>query len=160
MVSMLKRGSVMNNKTQSNGQWPKYGKNALLAALSLAITLAPVSQPVFSANLPNIKTAALADASAIEFSPRINATLGKSALLKLPESASRVSVGDKDIADIILLNPREIYILGKKVGSTNIMLWSKNGQSTVVDVNVSMDANALADKLLQLFPNEKNIKIS
>lgn len=150
----------MNNNTQLNNQWPHYAKNALLAALSLAITLAPASQSGFAADLQNIKTAALADATAIELSPRINATLGKSALLKLPESASRVSVGDKDIADIILLNPREIYILGKKVGSTNIMLWSKNGQSTVVDVSVSMDSNALADKLMLMFPNEKNIKIS
>ena len=150
----------MNKKTQLNSQWPQYGKSTFLAALSLAIALTPVIQPVFAADQQNVKTAALAGAASIELSPRINATLGKSALLKLPESASRVSVGDKDIADIILLNPREIYILGKKVGSTNIMLWGKNGQSTVVDVNVSMDANALADKLLLMFPNEKNIKIS
>lgn len=95
----------------------------------------------------------------IEFASQINATVGKSTLLRLPAPATRISVGSPDIADVILLNPSEIYLLGKKVGATNIILWSKSGQSTVVDVAVGMDTASLQGKLQQLLPNDKNIRI-
>lgn len=153
----------MNEKTLLNSQWPKCSRSALVLAMGLGITLAPLSLSLAAAESQAVTgkvNVAAASSSTLEFSPQINATLGKSALLKLPDPVTRVSVGDKEIADIILINPKEVYVLGKKVGATNIMLWSKNGQSTVVDVSVSMDVNALAAKLQQMFPNEKSIKIS
>ena len=152
----------MNEKTLLNSQWPKISSSALALAMGLGITLAPLSLSLGAAESQAVsgKVNVAAASTTLEFSTLINATLGKSALLKLPDPVTRVSVGDKEIADIILINPKEVYLLGKKVGATNIMLWGKNGQSTVVDVSVSMDANGLAAKLEQMFPNEKNIKIS
>lgn len=103
-----------------------------------------------------------APTSTIEFAPQVTAAVGKSTLLKLPAPATRVSVGNTAVADVILLNPREVYLLGKSVGSTNIMLWSKTGQTTVVDVTVvGVDIVAsLQGKLKQLLPGETGIKIS
>ena len=164
MVSMLKRGTVMNEKTLLNSHGSQLRRSSLAVAVGLTLMFAPLAQSVMAAEkkpaLGSAGAAASAGSGAIEFSPRINATIGKSALLRLPDATSRVSVGDKEIADIILINPREIYLLGKKVGTTNIMLWSKGGQSTVIDVNVSMDASALQGKLQQLMPSEKNIVVS
>lgn len=99
-------------------------------------------------------------ASTIEFAPQVSVTAGKSTLLKLPAPAARISVGNPAVADVILLNPAEIYLLGKTVGATNVILWSKSGHSTVVDVTVSMDTAALQGKLQQLMPGEKNIKVA
>lgn len=98
-------------------------------------------------------------ATPIEFASQVSATVGKSTQLRLPAPVSRISVGNPAIADVILLNPREIYLLGKAVGSTNITLWNKSGQSTVVDVAVGLDTNSLQGKLQQLLPNDKNIKV-
>ena len=99
-------------------------------------------------------------ASSIEFAPQVGVTVGKSTLLKLPTPAARISVGNPAVADVILLNPTEVYLLGKTVGSTNIILWSKSGHSTLVDVTVGMDFAGLQGKLQQLLPGEKNIKVT
>ena len=52
----------------------------------------------------------------VEMAPQINLSEGKSTLMRLPSPASRLSVGDARIADVILLNPSEVYLLGKSVG--------------------------------------------
>lgn len=152
------------NENKLNGQRLHMNKSALTLALGLTLVFSPLAATVHAADsvfaTDNNKATLIADAGVIDFSPRINATLGKSALLKLPEATTRVSIGDKDIADIILLNPRELYLLGKKVGTTNVIMWGKSGQSTVVDVNVGMDASALQGKLQQVMPGEKNIIVT
>lgn len=142
---------MMNNKNQM-----RYG--GMLRALGLAALLVLPTMPVYSATT-SAKPVTAAEA-AIEFAPQVSASIGKSALLRLPAAASRVSVGDKTIADVILLNPREIYLLGKKVGTTNIILWSRSGQSTVIDVQVGIDPSALQGQLGKLMPGEKDIKVS
>lgn len=152
------------NENRLNSHCLRMNKRALMLALGLSLVFTPLAATVnaadnFSATAS--KTANMvANAGVIDFSPRIHATLGKSALLKLPEATSRVSVGDKEIADIILINPRELYLLGKKVGTTNVIIWGRNGQSSVVDINVGMDASGMQSKLEQIMPNEKNIVVS
>lgn len=106
------------------------------------------------------KSGLTATLSAIEFAPQVDITVGKSTLLKLPAPASRISVGNPAVADVMLLNPAEVYLLGKTVGATNLILWSKSGQSTLVDVSVGVDVAALQGKLQLLLPGEKNIKVS
>jgi pilus assembly protein CpaC len=70
------------------------------------------------------------------------------------------ALNDDCVVDQKLLNPTELYLLGKKVGSTNIILWNKSGQSTMINVTVGMDSATLQAKLMQLLPGEKNIKVS
>lgn len=152
------------NENRLNSHCLRMNKRALMLALGLSLVFTPLAATVNAAdNLPATDSRTsnmVANAGVIDFSPRINATLGKSALLRLPDATSRVSVGDKEIADIILINPRELYLLGKKVGTTNVIIWGKNGQSTVVDINVGMDASGLQSKLQQIMPGEKNIVVS
>ena len=47
-----------------------------------------------------------------EMAPQMSLAEGKSTLMRLPFAASRMSVGDPRIADVILLNPNEVYLLG------------------------------------------------
>lgn len=143
-----------------------------IKALALALGAVWLAMPAQAADKP-AKSAAtkpvtvrqvtppaqVATSGPIEFASQINATVGKSTLLRLPAPAARVSVGSPEIADVILLSPTEIYMLGKKVGSTNLILWSRSGQSTVVDVAVGMDTASLQGKLQQLLPGDKNIKV-
>lgn len=90
----------------------------------------------------------------------MNLILGKSTLLKLPVSITRISVGSPKVADVVMVNPREVYILGKLIGTTNITLWAKNGKSKMIDVTVLMDANDLHEQLLEIMPKEKEIKVT
>ncbi len=92
--------------------------------------------------------------------PSMTLTTGKSQLLRLEQPIDRVSVGNPTVADVTLINPRELYLLGKAFGSTNVILWRKGGQTTVIDVAIDIDAGLLQDKLLQLMPEEKGIRVS
>ncbi|MEG2034567.1 MAG: pilus assembly protein N-terminal domain-containing protein, partial [Janthinobacterium sp.] len=67
-----------------------------------------------------------------EMAPQMSLAEGKSTLMRLPFAASRMSVGDPRIADVILLNPTEVYLLGRSVGTTNLILWNKANDATIV----------------------------
>lgn len=91
---------------------------------------------------------------------KLDVTLSKSTLLKLPNAIKRISVGSPSVADVMLINPQEVYVLGKIVGMTNITLWTKDGKSTVIDVTVLMDISALKHQIQIIMPDEKDIQIT
>ena len=190
MITRNNKGeTMMNEHTIINSRLWQYGGKLLAAALGFALIAAPLqaAEPakVEIAKAEPAKTAPekkpakatakkkpvaapgvaaqpslVPPASSIEFAPQVSVTVGKSTLLKLPAPVARISVGNPAVADVILLNPAEIYLLGKTVGATNVILWSKSGLSTVVDVAVGMDTAALQGKLQLLLPGEKDIKVS
>jgi pilus assembly protein CpaC len=92
-------------------------------------------------------------------SPLIQLSSGKSTLIALPQDTVRLSVGNPDVADAMLINPRSLYILGKQAGSTNVMVWTKSGLGRVMDLNVDVDVDKLRLQLKQLFPNEQEFEI-
>jgi len=96
----------------------------------------------------------------VEMAPQVFLAEGKSTLMRLPYPASRLSVGDASVADVILLNPSELYMLGKSVGTTNLMLWNKNNDATIIDIAVSLDTTALQSRINLLMPEEKDIRIT
>jgi len=95
-----------------------------------------------------------------EIGPGMSLTIGKSTLVRLPASISRISVGNPAVADVTLISSRELYLLGKTYGSTNVILWSRNGPTTIIDVAVGLDSAALQGRLRELLPNEQGIRVS
>ena len=85
--------------------------------------------------------------------------IGKSTLLRLPQPIDRISVGNPSIADVTLISQREVYFLGKAMGTTNVIIWSKGGQATIIDVTVGADLAPLENELKLLLPEEKDIKV-
>ncbi|MDN2677350.1 MULTISPECIES: type II and III secretion system protein family protein [unclassified Janthinobacterium] len=90
-----------------------------------------------------------------EMAPQMSLAEGKSTLVRLPFAASRMSVGDPRIADVILLNPTEVYLLGRSVGTTNLILWNKSNDATIIDLAVGIDSSSLQARMAELLPNEK-----
>jgi pilus assembly protein CpaC len=69
--------------------------------------------------------------------------------------ANRVSVADPDVADIVVISPSELYVLGKDLGTTNVLLWDKeNHLIGAVNVEVQHDLDALKRKFAELLPGE------
>jgi pilus assembly protein CpaC len=81
--------------------------------------------------------------------------LYKSRVLTSSIPVERISVGNPDIADLLILRDREIYVLGKDLGTTNVLLWDR-GDSLIgsVAIEVTHDLESLKQKLYQLMPNE------
>ena len=82
--------------------------------------------------------------------------LYKSGVVPLDEPAKRISVGNPGIADILILRNRELYVVGKALGTTNVVVWDKNDLiSGRFDVEVTHDLETLKVKLHELLPDEK-----
>jgi pilus assembly protein CpaC len=62
--------------------------------------------------------------------------------------------------DLLLLGPTEVYVLGKGIGSTNVVLLDQAGNCTAFDVVVGLDTAALQTVIGQLLPEEKNVRVS
>ncbi|MEN9315874.1 MAG: hypothetical protein RIS35_2267, partial [Pseudomonadota bacterium] len=95
-----------------------------------------------------------------EIGPALNLVLGKSTLLRLPAAIERISLGNPTVADVTMISPRELYLLGKAFGSTNVIMWRKGGATTIIDVSVGLDAAVLESRLSELLPAEKGIKVN
>ncbi len=82
--------------------------------------------------------------------------LYKSRVVGLNSPATRVSVGNPDVADILILQSTELYVLGKDLGTTNILLWDR-GDNLIgtLNVEVTHDLQSLKEKLFRLLPKEK-----
>jgi len=79
----------------------------------------------------------------------------KSRIIHFDQSFSRVHVGSGDIAEVVPLSSSNIYVLGKKRGSTNLTLTNgANGVVAVVDVTVTYDVDGLRRQLAELLPTE------
>lgn len=99
----------------------------LLMAASL-LALAAAAGPVLAGPpaAPRTETAAA-----------VSLVVNKSAILRLEAPAVRISVGNPAVADITPINNREIILLGKSVGTTNLIVWDKSGVATMRDLIVT-----------------------
>ncbi|WP_229205409.1 MULTISPECIES: type II and III secretion system protein family protein [unclassified Duganella] len=136
------------------------------AALAVLLSAAPPpthakrAKPPAAAPIPTAAAAAASAPTAMELAKEITLSAGKSTLMRLPSPAARVAVGDAKIADVILLNPSEIYMLGKATGATNLIVWNRANQASVIDITVGLDTAALRAQFTELFPNERDIRIT
>jgi len=91
--------------------------------------------------------------------PSLNLTIGKSTMMRVPSAITRISVGNPTVADVTLISPTELYLLGKTYGSTNLIIWRKGAGPTAVDVNVNIDHARMEAKIYELLPGEKGIRV-
>lgn len=108
------------------------------------------------ASLAFSKVHAAAEAVALERVAQIvNVPLYKSRIIQLGGPVHKISVGNKEVADILVMRANQVYIVGNGIGTTNILMWdSKNNLTQSLDVEVTPDLNSLKAKLHQLLPGE------
>lgn len=151
-----------NDREMKMGKQHK-GQLALFAALALAGSYGLFSAPALAAGTEFVAP----EQGTMEVSigrdglAPVRATAGKSFIMRTGNiSLKRISISDPTVADYTLLSPRELYILPKRYGSTNITLWTKDNKTAVIDLNVDIDTNELESKLAELLPNEKHIQVT
>jgi pilus assembly protein CpaC len=91
---------------------------------------------------------------------QIGLVVGKSTVVDMPVAIKRASLADPQIADAIVLSPKQIYVTGKGYGSTNLTLWGKDDQVLAVfDLDVGIDLARLKQHLGELLPDETNLRL-
>jgi len=69
--------------------------------------------------------------------------------------ANRVSVANPDVADIVVISPAELYVLGKDLGTTNVLLWDRDNHLIgAINVEVQHDLDSLKRKFSELLPGQ------
>lgn len=117
----------------------------------------------------------------VDIAPIVKVALGKSTIIRPQNPIQRIVLGSAPMTasagannaqgaassrngaadvDVMLLSPNEVYLLGKTLGSTNIVLMDRSGVCTAFDVLVSMDALGLQSLIQELVPQEKGIKVT
>lgn len=146
-------------------------KTALALATALLLVGAAAAQTVAQRQPATIRgttvtapqrgpaPAAPVSAAETEIGPAMTLVVGKSTLIRLPGPIERISVGNPAVADVTLISSRELYLLGKTFGSTNVIMWRRGGPTTIIDVSVNADATALQQRIQTLLPGEKEIQV-
>src|SRR5258708_18453758 len=69
--------------------------------------------------------------------------------------ANRVSVANPDVADIVVISSTELYVLGKDIGTTNVLLWDNNSHLIgAINVEVEHDLENVKRKFADLLPGQ------
>ena len=134
---------------------------ALLSFSSAATAAEPtVAKGSARAAEPNPAVAKAPSSQApVERAEPVRLVAGKSQVLRLGDAATRLSVGNPEVADVMLIHPREVYLLGKKTGTTNLLVWSAAGGTTLRDVSVSADVQTLQSTLQELVPSSGGVRV-
>jgi pilus assembly protein CpaC len=116
---------------------------SLLWALSLGLTLLGETQER-SVSAVEVRT-----------SQRLELVKGKSLLIETPVALKRVSLAEPEIADALVISPRQLYLTAKAVGTTTLTLWEENERVfAVYDLVISLDVLQLKEKLHEILPGE------
>ena len=70
-----------------------------------------------------------------------------------------VAVANPAVADVLVLSPKQIYLLGKEAGRTSLTLICEHGTITLFEVTVTADVRLLKEKLHEFFPAEKGLQV-
>lgn len=81
--------------------------------------------------------------------------LNKSQVVSADRPINRAMVGNAEIADVLPISNRSIYVLGKKNGTTSLTLYdATNRVIAIMDVSVGPDVEGLRTQLGQLIPGQ------
>jgi pilus assembly protein CpaC len=87
---------------------------------------------------------------------RLNVPLFQSQVVTLPDTATRVSVANPAVADLVVISPTQFYVLAKDIGMTNVLIWDRNNVvSSSVIVEVTHDLAGLKSRLAALLPGNR-----
>ena len=90
---------------------------------------------------------------------KLTLTIGKSLIVATPEPVKRVSLASPEIADAIVITPRQVYVTGKTPGSTTLTFWEAEDKvSAVVHLDVSPDISRFKETLHKILPEEKEVQ--
>ncbi|MEZ5287853.1 MAG: type II and III secretion system protein family protein [Vicinamibacterales bacterium] len=88
---------------------------------------------------------------------RVLLSAGRSTVLNTEFDITRIAVTDPEIADAVVVKPREVLVDGKSAGTVSLIVWGEDVRKHY-DVVVDTGVSTLQQNLQQLFPGE-NINV-
>jgi pilus assembly protein CpaC len=132
----------------------------MFRALRYAVlTLALSTASILAVEQANAQTQPNIQIQEFRHAGEFHVPLNKSQILRLDQPFTDLLVGNAEVADVLALTNRSIYVLGKKAGSTNLTIYGPGKQLiAVIDLVVGFDVEGLKTKLHEMMPDE-NIEV-
>lgn len=81
---------------------------------------------------------------------RMKLTINKSQTVKVPSAFADVLVGSSEIADVVPISDRTLYLLGKRAGTTNVSLVDADRKLVgLIDIEVRPDTSVIESQVRQ-----------
>ncbi|WP_265919215.1 type II and III secretion system protein family protein [Cupriavidus nantongensis] len=113
---------------------------------------APAPLPAAEARGPNCTGAIRNESSVV-------VPVGKSQLIPLPEAVRNRTLGNPNVVQATMVSPQTLYVLGRSVGTTNMIVQGRSGSCSIINVVVNADSGGLQTSLGQLLPGEPGIRV-
>jgi pilus assembly protein CpaC len=84
---------------------------------------------------------------------RVHVTAGRSTVVPTDFDVTRIAVTNPEVADAVVVQPREVLVDGKKPGTVSLILWAST-QRKQYDIVVEPAISGLEQQLQALFPGE------
>ena len=136
-------------------------RSVLTGAMMLSVVMAGQCQVPMSAQQP-VAPAAPAPAPATPDQPaaparpqfeRVLVTAGRSTIVATDFSITRIAITNPEVADAVVVQPREILVDGKRAGTVSLIVWSSTERKQY-DIVVEPAITTLEQQLQALFPGE------
>lgn len=125
------------------------GRRALALSAAVLLSLQPALTPAFAAD-PRYAPSPDGQMNARVLSLGVS----KSVVIDLPRDIKDVLVADPLIANAVVRSAQRAYIIGVKVGQTNIVFFDSAGQQIAAyDIAVTRDLNGIRSAIKQTLPN-------
>jgi pilus assembly protein CpaC len=122
------------------------------APTTVAQNTAPAPVPAAEARGPNCTGPIRNESSVV-------VPVGKSQLIPLPEAVRNRTLGNPNVVQATMVSPQTLYVLGRSVGTTNMIVQGRSGSCSIINVVVNADAGGLQTSLGQLLPGEPGIRV-
>jgi pilus assembly protein CpaC len=130
-------------------------RTAFFAALVVFIIVILVAAPQAQQSPTFVSVGGAASPRAADAPTDIDLLVGRSTVLTVPASITRVSLTVPDIADAMVTAPNQLLIHGKQPGTISLFVWDRGGAIKTFEVKVRRDLTPLIAHLKQLFPGEQ-----
>ncbi len=78
----------------------------------------------------------------------------QSVLLDSAFDIRRVSIARPETADVMVVSPRQMVVIGKSAGTTTLIYWSREEVPTSVEVTVGLNLDLVREDLAKIAPGE------
>ncbi len=120
------------------------------------IGLAVIILAIFFALLGAVRASAVQEETSAK--PRgksVAVYANQSVLINCPFPIKRVSIAKPEIADVEVVTPLQMVVIGKSAGTTTLVYWSEQEVPTTVDVVVGIYVEQVHENLKKIAPDAK-----
>lgn len=105
-------------------------------------------------NFPN-KNQYINNGNSLNKNEVLQGTVGRSKFIRFDAPVKRISITNPDLADLVLLSPKEMLLNGKQAGSTSLIIWGDSEDPLFFELKVLNDTVSFMKEVEKISKGEK-----